>query len=316
MLHTRTYVNYAAGLSILVLAAAVLSVVSSIGRIYDSWSWVVHTREVLERLQDTRTLINRADALQHSLLLEDDAQDRADLGATVSALPQEVAALRWLTRDNPVQQRALAVYGTQLDDYSHALRQGLNRGANDRRVLRAQRSAIASQSAALRAEEARLLVLREDAVLRDRTNLFVSMAVLAVLSAGLLLFVRAMARRDARLMRAEQSRLDATLRSIGDAVIATGTDGRILLMNALAEGLTGVAQAAAQGQPLASVLKIHRRGDGEADISSLIRDVVAAKTPSTRIEISGSLAAEPAVDRDWILACHPMMSAPSSACSR
>src|SRR3954452_13800688 len=41
-----------------------------------------------------------------------------------------------------------------------------------------------------------------------------------------------------------------TLASIGDAVIATGTEGRILLLNKAAEELTGWAQAEAAGKPL------------------------------------------------------------------
>jgi signal transduction histidine kinase/CHASE3 domain sensor protein len=308
MQRNRLYVNYAAALSILVLVVAVLSVVSSMGRISDSWRWVVHTREVLERLQGTQTLVSNADALQHSLLLQDDAQDRAEFTSTMAAIPREVASLRQLTKDNPVQQRALAAYGAQVNDYAQELLDGLARGADDRRELRSLRAAISSQSDVLRHEEARLLLLREEAVRRERVRLVASMAALAVLSVALLLLVRAIARRDARLMLAEQSRLDATLRSIGDAVIATGMDGRILLMNAVAERLTGITDAAAQGQPLADVLKIHKRGNSEADLSAIISEVVATRVPCPRIEISGSLPVEPLVIRDWILACYPMMS--------
>jgi signal transduction histidine kinase len=308
MQRNRLYVNYAAALSILVLVVAVLSVVTSMGRISDSWRWVVHTREVLERLQGTQTLVSNADALQHSLLLQDDAQDRAEFTSTIAAIPRELAALRQLTSDNPVQQRALAAYGAQVNDYAQELLDGLAHRVDDRRELRAQRAAILSQSRALRDEEARLLVLREDAVRRERVRLIAWMAALAVLSVALLLLVRGIARRDARLMLAEQSRLDATLRSIGDAVIATGMDGRILLMNAVAERLTGITDAAAQGQPLADVLKIRKRGNGVADLAAIISEVITTRVPCTRIEISGSLPVEPQVNRDWILACYPMMS--------
>jgi signal transduction histidine kinase len=259
-------------------------------------------------LQGTQTLVSNADALQHSLLLQGDAQDRAEFTSTIAEIPRELAALRQLTSDNPVQQRALAAYGAQVDEYAQELLDGLARRADDRRELRSLRAAILSQSAALRGEEARLLVLREDAVRRERVRLIAWMAALAVLSVALLLLVRGIARRDARLMLAEQSRLDATLRSIGDAVIATGMDGRILLMNAVAERLTGITDAAAQGQPLADVLKIRKRGNGVADLAAIISEVITTRVPCTRIEISGSLPVEPQVNRDWILACYPMMS--------
>lgn len=308
MQRTGSYLNYAAAASILVIAAAVLSLVTSMRHISDSWQWVVHTREVLERLQDTRTLVSKSDALLHALLLQDDAEDRAELHTTVAALPQEVTTLRQLTSDNPVQQRALSIYDRQIDQYSSALLDELARRTEDRRQLRALRTGIAAQGTALRDEELRLLAQREETVRKDRNRLFLSVGVLSALSVALLLFVRATARRDAALIRAERSRLDATLRSIGDAVIATGPDGRILLMNAVAEHLTGITETAARGQPLDQVLAIHRRGDGMADLASLIREVVSTRVPCVNIEISGNLLSQPAVNRDWILACHPMMA--------
>lgn len=312
MHRTGSYVNYAAAISIVVIVAAGLSLMTSLRHISDSWQWVVHTREVLERLQDTRILVNKSDALLHSLLLQDDAEDRADLNATVAALPREVAVLLHLTSDNPVQQRALAVYRTQLDRYARVLLDELARRTEDRRELRTLRAGISAQSATLRNEELRLLALREDAVREDRRRVLMSAGGLAVLSVALLLFVDVTARRDARLVRAEKSRLDATLRSIGDAVIATGPDGRILLMNAVAERLTGSSEAGAQGKPMDAVLAIHRRGDGVADLGSLVRDVISTRVPCAGIEISGSLAAEPSVNRDWILACHPMIAGRSA----
>lgn len=56
--------------------------------------------------------------------------------------------------------------------------------------------------------------------------------------------------------RQERTRLQVTLASIGDAVIATGTDGRVSFMNAVAETLTGWTQAEATGKDLQQVFKI------------------------------------------------------------
>ena len=50
--------------------------------------------------------------------------------------------------------------------------------------------------------------------------------------------------------------LQVTLRSIGDAVITTGVDGRVTYLNAVAESLTGWTQADAVGQPLDIVFRI------------------------------------------------------------
>jgi PAS domain S-box-containing protein len=54
----------------------------------------------------------------------------------------------------------------------------------------------------------------------------------------------------------EKERLLVTLRSIGDAVIATDTDGKILLLNRVAEELTGWEIGYAVGRPLLEVFNI------------------------------------------------------------
>jgi PAS domain S-box-containing protein len=57
-------------------------------------------------------------------------------------------------------------------------------------------------------------------------------------------------------LAAEKERLAVTLRSIGDGVIATDLEGRVLLFNKVAEELTGWKTQEAQGKPLAEVFHI------------------------------------------------------------
>ena len=59
-----------------------------------------------------------------------------------------------------------------------------------------------------------------------------------------------------RTLQISEEKLSVTLNSIGDAVIATDGDGRVTLLNPLAEKLTGWTQAEAAGRPVDEVFHI------------------------------------------------------------
>ncbi len=59
-----------------------------------------------------------------------------------------------------------------------------------------------------------------------------------------------------RVIASQKERLDVTLRSIGDGVITTDIHGRVVLMNRMAEKMTGYSQDNGHGKPLTEVFRI------------------------------------------------------------
>jgi PAS domain S-box-containing protein len=82
-------------------------------------------------------------------------------------------------------------------------------------------------------------------------------------------------RRAVAATAAASERLAITLTSIGDAVIATDTAGRITLMNAVAERLTGWTTGEAIGKPLRDIFAIvneETRGAVENPVEKVLRE--------------------------------------------
>ena len=306
---THRYVNIAAAISIAVLLAGISTLAVGIQRTAASWRWVNHTREVLQHVQGTQSLINEADALQKSLRLEYSRRDDADFQERLTALPHALQTLTQLTSDNPTQQRTLADLRRLLDEYVRNLRTGMERAMaypskDDERALR---QAIALRIAALLAEEERLLVLRDAAAGTDRARTIAAAGAVSVLSVALLFFVRAMARRDADFLADQRANLDATLRSIGEAVIAVDMFGRVRFMNRVAEQLLGCEEAQARGQLLTTVFRIAGSRSDDDALAAALRAALREKQAVTGIPITGSSSAQPERMRAWQLNCQPLL---------
>lgn len=216
--HIRRSVNLAAIASIVMLAIAATTLLQCTQRSSASWRWAVHTREVLEHVGDTLTLVREAEALHAAWLLGHQDEDAAALRDRLARLPRAVAELVWLTRDNPAQQRTLAAYRITLERFAHTLNAPPSSDPRqDRGRLRALDHAIAAGASDLRGEEQRLLTLRESLAARDRLRVLGAAVALAALSMGLLLLLRWTALRDAALLHSNGARLEQSQRDLAQA---------------------------------------------------------------------------------------------------
>lgn len=64
-------------------------------------------------------------------------------------------------------------------------------------------------------------------------------------------------------LRRSERWFSTTLRSIGDAVIATDAEGRVLLLNSVAEQITGWSHQHAAGRPLSDIFQVYDENSGD-----------------------------------------------------
>jgi C4-dicarboxylate-specific signal transduction histidine kinase len=79
------------------------------------------------------------------------------------------------------------------------------------------------------------------------------------------------------MLSREKGRATVTLQSIGDGVISTDREDRVLIVNRMAERITGWTQAEAAGKPIGEVF--HPEGDVLVDRNGVSRRIEAGKSP-------------------------------------
>jgi PAS domain S-box-containing protein len=77
-----------------------------------------------------------------------------------------------------------------------------------------------------------------------------------------------------RQLLQQRDTLRTALTSIGDGVVTTDVEGRITMMNGVAEGLTGWNAADAIGQLIERVLEVRRIGSRDA-VANPVREALA-----------------------------------------
>src|SRR4029077_7663614 len=128
---------------------------------------------------------------------------------------------------------------------------------------RASMEQVRSEIAAMGAEEnATRVRLREglQAALKGTTLTFTLTSVLALV---LLFGIHLLSERSRGQLHRPAAWLSTTLRSMGDAVIATDNEGRVTFLNRVAETLTGWARDEASGKPLEHIFRITNQITGE-----------------------------------------------------
>ena len=242
-----------------------------------SVQWVSHTNEALARLEAVLSTLKDAETGQRGYLLTGETSYLEPYREAVDRLPGQIAALRQLTLDNPPQTARVL----RLDELATQRMAILKRGLDlfgldpDRgRALSSTRQTVLSGEGKqimdrIRAEvdemqrverellEERRAIARGAARIGFATTVVALVIGLALVALVVWLSARNLAARQraSEVLHAERERFRTTLTSIGDAVLVTDSQGRVTLLNPVAEALTGW-DADAIGRPVETVFRI------------------------------------------------------------
>jgi PAS domain S-box-containing protein len=313
--------------SALLVANFVLSVYHT-RQLRDESAAVVRSSELLLALDNVLSLAVDAETGQRGYVITGRGEYLAPYRAAVASIHRQMDALQELTEPDPVQRRLMADVRQQVGarlgelDMTIALRDRNGFDATRDVILlgagEAEMRALRKTAADMAAHESRKLAEREAAA-RQKYRAAIAgeaisglAAIAALVGFSLLLAKHLRGReRNERTIVEQRERLQTTLASIGDAVITTDAEGRVVDLNPVAESLTGWSAADAEGRPLDVVFDIVNeetrervaspveRALREGTVVGLANRTILLRKDGSEVPIDDSAA--PIRDRDGVM---------------
>jgi PAS domain S-box-containing protein len=301
-------VNAVSLLAVVVLGASVLILASATRRQDEAWQWVVHTREVLGRLEQVLSGAHAAETAQRGYLLTRDDDFLREFEAAANALPGHVEEVAELTRDNPTQQLAIVQLRQLAQQRIRYLRdvaaravfsgtetQGLREG-------RAIMHALTARVGGMIGEENRLLARRESDAERARQLVLGTVAAVGLTALLLIAVLRWSSRRDLRVIAQAAAQLQAVFRA---APVGLGILDRNLHLSDANDALVRACGRPADGLIDHGLLNAMSDRRGER-LGAIARQVLDERRPVTGVEM---VQAEGHRDGDWLASVHPVADA-------
>jgi PAS domain S-box-containing protein len=283
MKYGRVWAILALSIALVIIMGVFLS--RSLATLNDGSAWVAHTERVrfqlAQILQSMSDLGNGVGGYQitHDPRIFETAEVAAgridsemeDLKALVSQDEGQqplVAELSGLVRErerDTREQRDRALRGDNAAIDAEIAAGGA------RRIMDATRLVIGK----MQTEEKRLLDYHSEAARGAYNAVAIAIWGTSGIAVFLLVALTMITLRDAGRLRALQEELATTLRSVGDAVIATDGQGKVRFINLIAEQLTGWSNEEARGLPLEHVFSIFNeqtRATVESPVSRVLRE--------------------------------------------
>ena len=245
-----------------------------------SLQWVDHTDRVLDQSGHLLKLLVDMESAKRGYIVTGDENFLRTYVEGTKRFDSEYQALFWLVDDSPSQQQRLKqVYAgyresEEYDGEAIALRRA---GKADPTLIENQQrkyklDSLRDQIAEFQSLEEALRVERVEAAHR-RWIFMVTSCLFLGLGSGifLALFTRYHIKKLGTKLLQSEERWTATLGSIGEAVIATDSEGRITFLNPVAATLTGWQPAEALNQPIGNVLRLINETSGLTADNEVLR---------------------------------------------
>ena len=278
--------------AVLVLLAVTFLARWQLSTAFEAGDAVVRTQRVLAATQELLGHLLDAETGQRGFVITGREDYLAPYVSGREAVQQDIVHLRELTSADDEQVKRMqgvsVLTSVKLDELQRtvdARRAEGTEAANaivagdlGRQTMDRLRTLLAEMDARERSSLESALRLRKVERQRFANFLFVgSLAAVALLIGGVIALNATAAQRllAQRRTRESEERLGTTLRSIGDAVIATDTRGRIVFINPVAQALTGWDETSAIGEPLDAVFTIvneETRATVESPVAKVLRE--------------------------------------------
>jgi len=285
MQRSRSLVAVATGISVLVLIAAGVAVYLSVRTLSDASDQLVRSKDISIALEQALSSLRDAETGQRGYLLTGRPAYLAPYAAAVATVNQQLDTIRSLsvadadarTRFEEIEQLARA----KMEELARtiSLREAGQSEAALQVVLTDEGKRTMDRLRQLTEEmQAREGSRYREYLGRERSARTLSLwggGTVSILAIALLALLGFIVRRDTAKVRASEEQLATTLRSIGDAVIATDARGLVTLMNPVAESVTGWLAADARGASLDAVFRIineETRNTVESPVAKVLRE--------------------------------------------
>ncbi len=294
--------------AILVIALGVFAS-RSLATFNQGTEWVVHAQRVRYELSHVlQLLVDVGGGIRRYEMTHDDHsfQD-ADIAA--AALPAELGELHRVLADDPAlhdsERELIETAQTRVRETQQMNEAARTGDAQGIRALAESGASVATLDhcralvARMQDEENQVFEMHRRLSAAARDSVAFAIVATTALSVVLLFIVAYVSMRHSARLQRVQNDLSTTLRSIGDAVIATDAGGTVRLMNPVAEQLTGWVDKEALGLPLDRIFHIvneHSRTVIDSPVARVLRERKVVGSANHTILISRHGTEQPIED--------------------